>query len=489
MTFTNNTDKLTKFAKEFAALYPKQDSAYQGKIRSRESSSASKTYSDEEIISIIENGSSNDKAVLSRYFFNNNTVYQNLIVHLASLLMYSWLLIPSPPAGKKLSDKKIEKVYLTVSKFCSDFNFKSRCTHFALEVLISGGYYGMKIEQADKIIIQDLPFEYCRTRWRDEDNLDVVEFNLQFFDKIRDVELREQILKSYPKIVQKAYKSYLGGKIDSWLFLPSGMGIYFNLIREKPFLLGIIPDLLGLSEYKEIDKERNWQMLSKILVSEIGLKRNDEFVLEPAEAKVYQKAKETMLQDVKNLDTLTTYAETKMLSTESEGNGKTTVPEALDIVYETSGITKEYFKPTSKLGLELAIENELSLMMILADRMSIYFTHMLNMKYGGKAVFFNFTFLPISHYNYKSYGDNATRLATLGYSFLTPFLTTGLNQDNLINLKALENGVLNLQNELIPLQSSHTMSGKVGQKTAAKTDEPIQPKEDDSEKIVEETEE
>ena len=137
----------------------------------------------------------------------------------------------------------------------------------------------------------------------------------------------------------------------------------------------------------------------------------------------------------------------------------------------------------------LWIENELSLMMILADRMSIYFTHMLNMKYGGKAVFFNFTFLPISHYNYKSYGDNATRLATLGYSFLTPLLTTGLNQDNLINLKSLENGVLNLQKELIPLQSSHTMSGKVGQNAAAKTDEPIQPKEDDSEKVVEETEE
>ena len=482
MTFTNNTDKLTKFAKEFADLYPKQDSAYQGKIRSREASSTSKSYSNEEIINIIERGSSNDKAILSRYFFDNNTIYQNLLVHLASLLMYSWLLIPSPPAGKKLSDKKIEKVYLTASKFCSDFGFKSRCTHFALEVLISGGYYGMKIEQSDKIIIQDLPFEYCRTRWRDEDNLDVVEFNLQFFDKIRDVELREQILKSYPKIVQKAYKSYISGKIDSWLFLPSGMGIYFNLIRERPFLLGMIPDLLGLDEYKEIDKERNWQMLSKILVSEIGLKKNDEFVLEPAEAKVYQKAKATMLQDVKNLDTLTTYAETKMLSTESEGNGKTTVPEALDIVYETSGITKEYFKPTAKQGLELAVENELSLMMILADRMSNYFTHMLNMKYGGKAVFFNFIFLPISHYNYKAYGDNATRLATLGYSFLTPFLTTGLNQDNLINLKSLENGVLNLQSELIPLQSSHTMSGKTGKTT---TGEQNIPKESDGEKTIE----
>ena len=60
----------------------------------------------------------------------------------------------------------------------------------------------------------------------------------------------------------------------------------------------------------------------------------------------------------------------------------------------------------------------------------------------------------------KEYGENATKLATLGYSFLAPFLTTGLNQDDLVNLKSLENNVLNLQKELIPLQSSHTMSGK-----------------------------
>ena len=455
-----NNEQLTKFAKNLQALYPKQESAYKGKMRGRESSDNNKVYTEEQIRSIIDSGSSVDKAILSKYFFDNNTIYQNLIIHLATLLMYSWLLIPNPPAGKKLSDKKVEKIYLTASRFCSDFKFKSKCTQFAIDVLVSGGYYGMKIELNDKIIIQDLPFDYCRTRWRDENNLDVVEFNLQFFDKIRDVTLREQVLSNYPKIIQKAYKSYIAGKLDSWFFLPDGMGIYFNIIRERPLLLGIIPELLGMAEYKEIDKERNWQMLSKILVSEIGLKKNGDFILEPDEAAIYHKGKSKMLEDVENLQTLTTYAETKMLSTESEGNGKTTVPEAIDIIYESAGITKEYFKPTTKEGLKLAIENELALMMILADRMSIYFTHMLNSKYSGKSVLFNFTFLPISHYNYKEYGENATKLATLGYSFLAPFLTTGLNQDDLVNLKSLENNVLNLQKELIPLQSSHTMSGK-----------------------------
>jgi hypothetical protein len=64
--------------------------------------------------------------------------------------------------------------------------------------------------------------------------------------------------------------------------------------------------------------------------------------------------------------------------------------------------------------------------------------------------------LPLSYYNSADYTSRAKELAAFGYSFLTPILSTGLNQTNLANLKMLENDLLELDEILKPLQSSYT---------------------------------
>jgi hypothetical protein len=49
-------------------------------------------------------------------------------------------------------------------------------------------------------------------------------------------------------------------------------------------------------------------------------------------------------------------------------------------------------------------------------------------------------------------------MAQYGYSFLIPAVATGINQSEITDLKSLEIDLLNLHEELIPLQSSHTQS-------------------------------
>ena len=50
-------------------------------------------------------------------------------------------------------------------------------------------------------------------------------------------------------------------------------------------------------------------------------------------------------------------------------------------------------------------------------------------------------------------------MATNGYSYLLPALAAGLSQKDLVNVKKLENTLLDLRNQLIPLQTSYTESG------------------------------
>ena len=79
---------------------------------------------------------------------------------------------------------------------------------------------------------------------------------------------------------------------------------------------------------------------------------------------------------------------------------------------------------------------------------------------------FKFIVLPISYYNNEEYISKAKDLAAFGYSFLTPILSTGIDQTNLVDLKNLENELLNLDEYLKPLQSAYTQSGKTNAITA-----------------------
>jgi len=89
---------------------------------------------------------------------------------------------------------------------------------------------------------------------------------MRFFDTIREESLRKQILKTYPKCVQKGYAKWHGGKTDDpWIFLPAELGIYFTLFDESPFFLDLIPLIDDLEDYKVIDKERKQLALKRII--------------------------------------------------------------------------------------------------------------------------------------------------------------------------------------------------------------------------------
>jgi hypothetical protein len=102
----------------------------------------------------------------------------------------------------------------------------------------------------------------------------------------------------------------------------------------------------------------------------------------------------------------------------------------------------------------------MSLMMILGNKYSRFFTKILNKLFANANVSFKYTLLPISYYNKSDVISDSLKLAQSGYSFLLPALASGISQKELMNVKSLENDVLKLPELLIPLSSSYTQSDK-----------------------------
>ena len=419
-----------------------------------------KLYTTEEINRIVDVGTPVQRAALSQYFFMTNGLYKRIIIHYATFLTYNWLIIPYVKKDTyKMTNKKIKQPIRDASDFCTSFQVQRKCALFAKDILVNGAYYGLLHENGDKVVIQDLPFEYCRSRFKNADDIDIIEFDMSFFDTIRDEDLRKQILKTYPKIIEKGYNSFKFNGGPRWIFLPAELGIYFSFFEERPFFLDLIPLLDNLDEYKDIDKKRNLLALKRILVQKVPID-GDTLVFEPQEAEEMHNGVVDMTRNNPELDVVTTYNDINLLDLSSDDDEKTEIQDVQNLIYESAGLSKEFFYSTTEAGLKYSTMNDLAMMMILGQRFGHFFTSILNYKFENRYVKFKLIILPISHYNADDYASRAKDLAAFGYSFLTPILSTGLDQTSLAPLKELENEVLELDEVMKPLQSAYTQSGK-----------------------------
>ena len=97
------------------------DAAYQ-KTDNKFVKKRTKIYSKEEIYSIVEQGDPIARAALSEFFFDTNGIYKRIILHYATFLTYSWILVPQLKNRKvSITDKKIADKYYDAADFLTTF--------------------------------------------------------------------------------------------------------------------------------------------------------------------------------------------------------------------------------------------------------------------------------------------------------------------------------------------------------------------------------
>ena len=458
---------LTSFTKAISGMIAKNESSYNvsryGSYSRYER--VHKEYTLEEINDIIDSGSVDAQIILSRNYFEKGGFYQRLLMHYATLLKYASILIPNPSFGKSLSESYIQKKYFNATNFLDNAKLPKLFTHIAIKVLRDGCYYGVIQEVTDKSIsILDLPIFYCRSRFKDKEGNDIIEFNVTYFDTIRDGDYKKRALAVYPAEVVSWYKKFKNRKVKSpWCYIPSSIGICMSLIDDKPIFLNIISAALEYDQAKDINRERDLEEIRKILIQHIPHLTDGGLLFEPEEALEMHKGAVDMMKRNENLSVLTTYADVDaIVSKTANDNSLNSVDKALANIYAEAGSSSQLFGTDSNLSLSTSITNDMALMMVLARKLENFITSIINMRYGNANITFTFKILPISYYNQKDYVDTSLKLANSGYSFLLPAIAMDITQRELNSLKDLENDVLNLKEKLLPLSTSYTETGNVG---------------------------
>lgn len=450
------------FKAAFQQMVAKNIKSWNGLFGSFDNCHKIKDYSKQEVESIITSSSLDAQIKLSRDFFLKDGLYKRIIIYYATLLKYDGILIPNPSFGKQLSTPHIEKRYFKALDYLEGLHLQELLTNITMTTLVDGCYYGVLKELSkDNFVLIKLPTEYCRSRFKDLNGNDVVEFNVTYFDNIYDEATRKEALRIYPKIISNFYWKYKKGKSSSyWIKLPTNIGLCFPFLDDcRPFFLDLILGIIDYDEAKLINRERDLEEIRKIIVQKIPHLNDGQLLFEPPEAEEMHAGAVGMMAGNKNISILTTYADVDAVVSNTSSEATTnSLEKNLQNVYTMAGVSGQVFSPTGTQSLSTSITNDIALMMTMGRRFSNFISFIINYIFSNSNITFKYNILPITWYNTSQYITDALKLAQSGYSYLLPALAMDLNQKDLINIKMLENDTLKLEKLLIPLSSSYTQS-------------------------------
>jgi hypothetical protein len=118
---------------------------------------------------------------ISGYFYKASGIYQRVCNYAATMYRYDWYVVPEVYDEKSKTSEKILTDFHKVLNYFDNSYVAKVCGDIALGVIKNGAYYGYIVDSPKGIIIQELPINYCRSRFN-QGNLPVVEFNMKFFD-------------------------------------------------------------------------------------------------------------------------------------------------------------------------------------------------------------------------------------------------------------------------------------------------------------------
>lgn len=418
-----------------------------------------------EIMEIITGGNIEALRELSLYYNRTNGVYRNNIDMLANLSLYQTMVMPIFDIKNHSSAAKITSIFYKACDFIDRLEVAVNFSRITRKVISTGAYYGILQSNADgRLTILDLPYTYCRSRFKDYNSLDILEFDIRYFDQtIKDEELRKEAINTFPLCVRQAYKRFKKGA-NPWIDIPAAEGgMCFFTEDRAPLLVASIPEIFKMEEAVDRESRRDQNELYKIFIQEMPIDSKGELVFELEEIADIHESVSDMLKDNDTIDVLTTLGKAKLESIQDSSSASQSsdrIEKYKTNVYDSLGRSSLMFNATGSASLSYSLQKDESVIMSFNNQYSVWIKYQINQRFAGKKVSFNFEILPTTIYNLEKTQKRYFEGAQYGYSKMYAGVAVGLKQTVQLSSMIFENEMLGMTDKMIPLRSSYTSSAE-----------------------------
>lgn len=414
--------------------------------------------------------------VISDFFYRTNGIYQRIVNYYATMYRWDWYTIPTIFDDTILENdtksKKVINEFFKALDYLDNTHIKKICGDITLKIIKYGVWYGYVIEGENGILFQDLPVDYCRSRYS-VNNLPVVEFNMAYFDEhFHDINYRMKVLKMFPKDIQKGYLLYkerrlqpdFDGDTSGWYALDPGAGIKFSLAGagELPLFINVIPHLLDLDAAQDLDHKKQMQDLLKVIVQKLPIDKNGDLIFDVDEALEIHNNAVAMLQHAVGTDIITTFADVDSIDLSDSTNVDNDDLEREErSVYNAAGVPKNLFNSDGNIALTSSILQDEGVMRDLKLQFEILFDTIIQRRIKNKKKYtFRFYILDTTQYNYKELSKMYKEQMQIGFGKMFAQIALGHSQNSIMSIAYFENDILGLSEIMIPPMMSSTIGSE-----------------------------
>ena len=437
------------------------------------------------ILRAIHTGNFEDMREISNFFYKTSGIYSRLCRYMAYLYRYDWMITPyiNEETENAKVDNKVLQSFYKVLNYLDNFEVKRFFGEVALKVVRNGCYYGYLIPQKERMTIQELPPNFCRSRFT-VNGRPAVEFNMKFFDVVfKDTTQKIKMLNLFPAEFKKGYILYKEGKLlpqfngdtQGWYLLEPKNVIKFNINGEDfPAFVSVIPAIVDLDEAKELDRKKMAQKLLKIIIQKMPLDKNGDLVFDVDEAQQLHNNAVKMLSKAIGIDVLTTFADVDVADM-GDNRNSTNMDELEKVeraIYNEAGVSQMQFNTDGNIALEKSILNDEASMYNLLLQFESFLNDIISMKYNTnpKKYYYRVQILTTTIYNYKEMAKLYKEQTQLGYSKMLPQIALGQSQSSILANAYFENDLLDLVHVFVPPLMSSTMNAEaIAQTTSGGT--------------------
>ena len=426
---------------------------------------------------------------ISNYFYKTSGIYQRVCNYFATMYRYDWYVVPEV-YDTAVKEDKIVGDFHKVLNYLDNSYVKKICGDMALGVIKNGAYYGYVVPTSAGIVIQELPVNFCRSRFS-VGNLPAVEFNMKFFDVMfPDTNERIKVLNLFPDEFKKGYVAYKSGKLNpyrtngdptttggivsrrwidesGWYLLDTDRTVKFSFGNggfggaDIPLFVNAIPAILDLDAAQDLDRRKQMQKLLKIVVQKLPMDKNGDLIFDVDEARDIHNNAVQMLKRAVGVDVLTTFADIDSIDM-SDKNTTTSQDDLAKVertVYNSLGVSQNLFNTDGNMSLEKSILNDEGSVRPLLLQFAVFFDRLTQACSANKKKYnFRLYMLETTQYNYKELSKMYKEQVQLGYSKMLPQIALGHSQSSILNTAYFENEVLHLSEVMIPPLMSSTLN-------------------------------
>ena len=426
--------------------------------------------SKENVLKAVMNCDYTQMREISNFFYNTSGIYSRLCRYMAYLYRYDWMITPylNDMENEKVIDKALDGFYESLT-YLDNFGVKKFFGEVALKVIKNGCYYGYLIPTSTRMNIQELPANYCRSRFT-VNGRPAVEFNMKFFDEMfREANQRMKMLNLFPKEFKKGYVLYKEGKlppqfagdVSGWYLLETNNVIKFNINGEDfPAFVSVIPAIIDLDEAQNLDRKKMAQELLKIIIQKMPLDKNGDLVFDIDEAQQLHNNAVNMLGKAIGVDVLTTFADVEVADMDNNraASSKDDLMRVERSVYNEAGVSQMQFNTDGNIALEKSILNDEASLFNLIIQFEEFLNKLVEKFNKNKKYNFKVQLLPTTIYNYKELSKLYKEHTQMGYSKMLPQIALGQAQSAILANAYFENDVLDLAHLFIPPMTSNQMN-------------------------------